>query len=52
VPHFTHAVGTAKKPLPIVLLGLPNWHVEDVKQALAEVKVIPEAHENSKFKVN
>jgi hypothetical protein len=51
VPHFTHAVG-AKKPLHKVLLGLPNWHVEDVKQALAEVKVIPEAHENSKFKVN
>jgi hypothetical protein len=52
VPHFTHAVGTAKKPLPIVLLGLLNWHIEDVKQALAGVKVIPEAHANSKFKVN
>jgi hypothetical protein len=41
VPHFTHAVD-AKKPLRIVLLGLPNWTVEEVKTALAEVNITPE----------
>jgi hypothetical protein len=52
VAHFTHAVD-AKKPLRIVLLNLPNWPVDDVKQALAEGHPgRHQAHENSKSKVH
>jgi hypothetical protein len=41
IPFFTHALDS-KKPLRIVLLGLPNMPVEDVKQALAENIIFPE----------
>jgi hypothetical protein len=52
VPHFTHAVD-ANKLLRIVLLNLPNWPVDDVKQALAEGHPgRHQAHENSKSKVH
>jgi hypothetical protein len=40
-PFFTHELDI-KKPLRIVLLGLPNMPVEEVKQALAEKGVFPE----------
>jgi hypothetical protein len=41
VPHFTHTVDN-KKPLRIVLLGLPNMPAEEVKEALAENNVFPD----------
>jgi hypothetical protein len=52
VAHVTHAVD-AKKLLRIILLGLPNWPVDDLKQALAEGHPgRHQAHENSKSKVH
>lgn len=41
IPHFTHAVD-ASKPLRIVLLGLPNMSIDNVKEALSEFNVTPE----------
>jgi hypothetical protein len=41
IPHFRHAVD-AKKPLRVVLLGLPKCPVYKVRQALAELNIKPE----------
>jgi hypothetical protein len=41
IPLFTDAVD-AKKPPRIVLFGLPNCPVEEVRQALAELNIKPE----------
>ncbi len=41
IPHFTHQVD-AKKPTRIVLLGLPNTPVEEIREELAKQGVVPE----------
>ena len=41
IPHFTHQVD-AKKPTRIVLLGLPNTPVEEIREELAKHGVVPE----------
>jgi hypothetical protein len=41
VPHFTHTVDH-KRPLRIVLLGLPNMPVDEVKEALEENDIFPD----------
>jgi hypothetical protein len=53
LPYFTHALDT-KKSLRIVLLGLPNMNVDDLKESLAEKGVNPDEIKpmnikNSKF---
>ncbi len=41
LPHFTHPID-ARKPVRIVLLGLPDVPIEELKEALAELKITPD----------
>ena len=41
LPHFTHPVD-ARKPVRIVLLGLPDVPIEELKAALADLNITPD----------